>query len=262
MKTYILKQGKIISLLVILTGIFLLPSTAYLSTISEEKIIELTNIERQKNNLNGLSSNPLLTQAAKNKAFDLIKYQKFEHNLNGQKFSSWIKTTGYQYSFAGENLAVDFVTSEGVLNAWLASKSHRENILNSKFTEIGVAIVEGKFQNKNSILVVQIFGTPLATLTKRLKESKPYFYTINENLLSYSLNYNEKIDRKTMATLIQDKQINSGAIINFNETYNFNIKYFYNFIIIILFCLLLSQFLYYFRLFIINKNKTVISMPR
>lgn len=148
------------SLFAILLGIFLLPSTAYFSNISPEKIIQLTNERRELSGINSLTANQLLTSAAYKKAEAILKEQKFSHNFENKKFSDWVKEAGYKYSYVGENLAIDFVTSEGVLNAWWDSPSHKNNLLNPLYSEVGLAVVEGNFNNQNSILVVEIFGAP------------------------------------------------------------------------------------------------------
>lgn len=146
-------------------GVFLFPNLAHLSTINPEKIIELSNQERLNNNLNPLTANQYLGQAAYNKALDIIKEQKFEHNFNDKRFSSWVKEVNYKYKYVGENLAIDFVSSEGVVNAWIQSPTHYKNLINDKFTEIGVAVIEDLFNKQSSIVVVQIFGTPLESKT-------------------------------------------------------------------------------------------------
>ncbi|MEA3464249.1 MAG: CAP domain-containing protein [Patescibacteria group bacterium] len=158
-----------------LIGIFLLPQIAYSSAIAPEKLIELTNQERIKTGLKPLTANQLLAQAAYQKGNDILINQAFRHNINDKKFSSWIKETGYKYSYVGENLAIDFVTSEGVIAAWLNSHSHKKNLLGAYFTEIGVAVIEGKFQGQNTILIVQIFGAPAQAMVQ------PWLSNINTN---------------------------------------------------------------------------------
>ena len=150
-----------ISLLIITLGIFLLPKDAYSATINPETIINLTNTERNKIGLPALTENSLLAQAALAKGETILASQQFQHNFPDKKFSSWIKETGYQYSQAGENLAINFATSEGVIKAWLNSQTHKENLLNANFSDIGVAVIKGKFQSNDTILVVQIFASPL-----------------------------------------------------------------------------------------------------
>jgi hypothetical protein len=170
------------SLTIILVGIFLWPKTAYLSTITPEKIIELTNRERMENNLGALAANELLAKAAAEKARAILASGRFQHNIGEKRFSEWIKETGYKYSYVGENLAVDFFTSEGVLAAWLASPSHKKNILNSYYREIGVAAARGNFDGQDTILVVQIFGAP------PLGVSRPRI--AGEELGNYFIGYN------------------------------------------------------------------------
>jgi len=177
----------IISLLGILIGIFLLPQVAYLSAITSEKLIELTNQERVKVGLNALTANQLLTQAAYEKGRAIIETQTFQHNIGDKKFSNWIRDTGYKYSYVGENLAIDFVTSEGVVNAWLNSPSHRNNLLSPYYTEIGIATIETKFQGQNTTLVVQIFGAPPQNI------AQPWVSNISINWSPLTLNQGENL---------------------------------------------------------------------
>ncbi|MDD4902563.1 MAG: CAP domain-containing protein [Patescibacteria group bacterium] len=138
-----------------------MPKTALMASITPDKIISLTNKERDRAGLDSLDLNDQLTKAAVNKAQAVLDSQTFDHAINGKKFSSWIRETGYQYSLVGENLAMDFITAEGLLRAWIASPEHRANILNDKYGEIGVGIAEGKFAGQDTIIVAEIFGAPL-----------------------------------------------------------------------------------------------------
>jgi|GEM_PF-2968121 len=147
--------------IVMLITVFLLPKIASASSITPEKLIDLTNQEREKMGLNDLVASPLLAHAAQAKAEAILKSEDFSHTLAGRTFSSWIKETGYQYSFVGENLAMDFETSEGIMGAWMDSPLHKKNILNSRYKEIGIASVRGTFQGQETTVVSQIFGTPL-----------------------------------------------------------------------------------------------------
>ena len=62
--------------------------------------------------------------------------------------------------YAGENLARDFSDSSSAVNAWMQSTKHRDNILQSQYTDVGFAIKEGVLQGKPTVIVVQLFGTP------------------------------------------------------------------------------------------------------
>jgi len=160
-------------LLMIAVGIFLLPKIAFFSSITEENIINLTNKERINLGIPPLTANQLLSKAAYDKGKAIIASQTFQHNIEGKKFSTWIKEAGYEYAYVGENLAIDFNTSEGAVKAWLESPSHRKNLLNDKFREIGIAVIEDQFENKNTKLIVQIFGTSIYPASSVLGENIP-----------------------------------------------------------------------------------------
>ena len=149
-----------LSLAGVLLGIFLLPNLAHLSDLTPEKIISLTNQQRQTAGLNDLTASQLLTEAALAKSQAILKSQTFSHTIGDKRFSSWVRDTGYNYSYVGENLALDFATSEGLLQAWDNSPLHQKNLLSPYYQEIGVAAASGKFQGQDTTVVVQIFGAP------------------------------------------------------------------------------------------------------
>ncbi len=143
---------------------FLFPNFAFFSNIAEQDIINLSNEIRLEQQLGKLKPNHLLIEAAQKKAEDILKHETFEHNFNDTTFSDWVKDSQYDYYYVGENLAIDFLVSEKVMNAWMDSETHRANILNENFTEIGVAVVDGKFKDRNTTIVVQIFGSPMSSI--------------------------------------------------------------------------------------------------
>jgi hypothetical protein len=101
----------------------------------------------------------LLTSAAHAKADNMFDEQYWDHfGPNGETPWQFILASGYSYVYAGENLAKGFTTSEGVHAAWMASASHRENIMNANYKEIGIAVVPGTLLGEDVLLVVQIFG--------------------------------------------------------------------------------------------------------
>ncbi len=139
---------------------------ARVSDVTASNIIRLTNDARQANGVATLKTNSALNSAAAAKANDMLQEQYFAH-VSPSNLTPWywFKQAGYAYQYAGENLAIDYLEAEDVINAWLASPSHRENLLASKYQEIGVSVVTGNFQGAQSILVVQMFGTPTVTTT-------------------------------------------------------------------------------------------------
>jgi hypothetical protein len=103
----------------------------------------------------------MLDAAAQAKADDMAAKGYFSHTgPDGKEPWAWIKEAGYSYQYAGENLAVRFTDSADVVNAWMASPTHRANIVKPAYTEIGVGIAQGEFQGQPATYVVQYFGAP------------------------------------------------------------------------------------------------------
>lgn len=133
-----------------------------LSAVLPSVVVDLTNDERADKDLQRLRRNPLLDQAAKLKAEHMKNNDYFAHfSPEGVSPWHWFDSVGYDYIHAGENLAVFFDDSDDVVQAWMDSPLHRDNILKEEYTEIGVATVETKYQDYSTVFVVQLFGTPL-----------------------------------------------------------------------------------------------------
>lgn len=129
------------------------------SSVTPSNIIALTNQQRAAAGLNTLNVDSRLTAAAQAKANNMFSEQYWDHfGPNGETPWMFISQAGYQYVYAGENLAKGFRTAEGVHEAWMASPTHRDNIMSGNYKDIGVAVVEGVLLGKQTILVVQMFG--------------------------------------------------------------------------------------------------------
>lgn len=134
------------------------------SSVSQQEIIRLTNIEREKNGLEPVLEDPRLAAAAMAKARNMFEENYWAHfSPSGKDPWGFINGAGYKFSFAGENLAKSFYQSDDVVNAWMASRTHRENILNKHYENIGIAVLEGTLNGEKTTLVVQEFGTPVDT---------------------------------------------------------------------------------------------------
>lgn len=132
-----------------------------LGAVVSSALVELTNTDRTANKLHGLIVSPVLQQAAQLKANDMAAKSYFAHNSpEGLTPWHWFEEAGYGFSFAGENLAVYFSDSAELERAWMNSPLHRANILNSYFTEIGIATAKGIYQGRETVYVVQEFGRP------------------------------------------------------------------------------------------------------
>ncbi len=129
--------------------------------ITVEKLNEYTNEERQKNNLSSLSVNEKLSTAAYKKAEDMFQKNYWAHFApDGHTPWDFVLGSGYSYEFAGENLAKNFLFSKNVVDAWMQSPTHRDNLLRPQYTEVGYAVVNGVLNGEQTTLVVQIFGKP------------------------------------------------------------------------------------------------------
>lgn len=132
---------------------------AHATTVNERELGNLLNQERSSRNLSQLNFNFQLYQAAKNKARDMFDNNYFEH-YSPQGKSPWdfIIASGYDYKLAGENLAMDFSSSEAVHDAWVASKSHKDNIINPGYEDFAIAAKQGVIDDRETIVIVELFG--------------------------------------------------------------------------------------------------------
>src|SRR3989344_6080585 len=124
-----------------------------------EDLITYTNEERQKEGIPPVVLNKELSEAAGAKAANMFAKDYWAHNApDGTTPWVFIQKVGYDYVYAGENLAKDFNDSQGVVNAWMASPSHKENMLSHRYDEVGFAVVNGKLNGQETTLVVEMFG--------------------------------------------------------------------------------------------------------
>lgn len=132
----------------------------YATAISSYEIVNLTNQQRSSNGLAALNTDPQLTQAAQAKAADMFAKDYWAHvSPTGEQPWDFITAAGYDYETAGENLAKDFNTSAGVVNAWMNSPEHRANILNGTYKDVGVAVMNGTLQGSETTLVVAMYAS-------------------------------------------------------------------------------------------------------
>jgi len=133
--------------------------------ITADALLNETNAQRMKYNLAPLKINDKLMQAAAAKANDVFTKNYWAHYApDGTSPWFFFEQAGYQYLFAGENLAKDFTESQAVVTAWMNSPTHRDNILKPEYEEIGFAVMEGVLQGQNTVLIVQLFGKPDSTV--------------------------------------------------------------------------------------------------
>lgn len=145
---------------------FMMSAAHAQAAVNTSALVELTNQDRTAQGLGPVRQNALLDQAAQLKASDMAAKGYFAHNSPDGKTSwTWFQMAGYRYLRAGENLAEGFPDAQTVETAWLNSPSHRANIMNGTYTEVGFGTATGMYQGHEVIFVAEMFGTPQGSNT-------------------------------------------------------------------------------------------------
>ena len=132
----------------------------FTSSVTVDEVVRETNATRLSAGLSTLSYNEKLADAARRKAANMLEENYWAHTSpSGKTPWVWFQAAGYNYVVAGENLAKDFASTSRMIEAWMASPTHRDNIVNPKYQEIGIAVVPGTLQGSDTVLVVQLFGS-------------------------------------------------------------------------------------------------------
>jgi len=154
-------------LIVLIAGIFrLIPMVfpgvlGYASNINIEDLLSYTNNRRKQSGLSELRLNRKLSIAAEKKASHMFDKNYWAHiSPDGVEPWDFILDENYDYIYAGENLAKNFSDSDDVVEAWMESPSHRDNLLSPNYDEVGFAVVNGVLDGYETTLVVQLFGRP------------------------------------------------------------------------------------------------------
>lgn len=146
---------------------------SFLAAVVQSRLVLLTNDERAENGVGQLAESALLDAAAQAKANDMAAKGYFAHQSpDGREPWDFIAAAGYDYQYAGENLAVRFTESADVMNAWMASPTHRANIVKPQYTEVGIATAEGTYKGEPATFVVQYFGAPTAAFAAKEHPTK------------------------------------------------------------------------------------------
>lgn len=157
----------LLKVLVVTAGVTLPAASLYSSAITPNNIISLTNSTRESLGLTTLTENSALDVSAQLKAEDMLENQYFAHTSpEGVSPWSWFGKAGYTYTYAGENLAVYFTTAEDVQAGWMASPTHKANIVDTRYSEMGVGVSQGTYNGYPAIFVVEHFGYPKSVIVK------------------------------------------------------------------------------------------------
>jgi uncharacterized protein YkwD len=148
----------------------------FLASVLPAALLDLTNSDRASNGVAALQNDPALAQAAQLKANDMAEKGYFAHvSPDGKTPWYWLQQVGYPYTFAGENLAINFDDSSAVETAWMNSPTHRANIVKPQYTRVGYAVAHGTYQGRETTFVVQEFAARPndATITATPKPVNP-----------------------------------------------------------------------------------------
>jgi hypothetical protein len=154
---------------------FVYPNKGNMAIPQNIEILTLINADRRKQNLPVLTLNNELNRAAMEKLNDMGARNYFAHNSpDGKHPWDWINRNTYHYTFAGENLAMDFSTATAVHKALMESISHRKNILNQRFENIGIAMAEKTIDGERTNILVEMFGAQKDNpiVAKKITEAK------------------------------------------------------------------------------------------
>jgi len=192
-------------------------------TLLKSQIIAQTNFQRMLNEsapLQELKENTVLDAVAAAKAQDMFNKQYFEHvSPSGVGPGDLAQTFGYDYIVEGENLILgNFSSEKEVVDAWMASPGHRANILNTRFTEIGVAIIKGTYKGQSVWIGVQEFGLPLSVCTQpdaNLRQQIDLGKTTLDVVFSEIDTLKNQIDNADRSSAVYEQMIN-----NYNELVN------------------------------------------
>jgi len=193
----------------------------YSSEITVQKVIDQTNQKRQELGLTLLKYNSLLSESATKKAQDMFANNYWAHTSpKGTTPWDFIKSVNYKYSAAGENLARDFYDTDSLMKAWMNSPTHRDNIVNSKYQEIGIGVVNGVLGGIKTTLVVQHFGTPLVAIAsdtkKVINSNQNEEVTLPDEVIKSDILNNEGVISlpQTPEVLSQEKNLINPLLLN------------------------------------------------
>ena len=144
------------------------------SNINVSELLADTNAERAASSLPDLKVNDTLSAAAFAKAKDMYANNYWAHTSpTGVTPWKWLGDAGYNYDVAGENLAKNYASAKATVDAWMASPTHKANIMNGKYQDVGFAVVDGVLDGRPTTLVVAYYGAPISAAVAGAKDATP-----------------------------------------------------------------------------------------
>jgi hypothetical protein len=179
---HILTETSVATLLVVIFALFIFTDQNVelarklnlTATVYPAVLADLTNKDRAGEGVAELRWSDTLAAAARMKAQDMLENGYFAHTSPaGLTPWHWLTILQYNFRYAGENLAIRFNDTDSVESAWLNSPTHKANIVSDKFSEIGIAAVDGIFEGANTTIVVEFFGAPSMALASSTPPPPP-----------------------------------------------------------------------------------------
>lgn len=164
-----MKTRSLVALALALALVVLIPSQANACPINQAalSVFERLNDIRTSQGIQTLTYNLTLASVAQAKAEEIAKQEQPYSHLDKIGIRAWplkIQEAGYNYIFAGENLA-GYWGNYDLFSNWMASPTHRKNILDPKYEDTGIGVATSNI-GEYRVFVVQYFGTADKSLTK------------------------------------------------------------------------------------------------
>jgi uncharacterized protein YkwD len=168
-------------------------------SLTKDAIIKLGNDTRASHGFTALAESQLLDKIAEERLHDMFQKQYIGHvSPTGEQASDHAQRVGYHYKIIAENIASgNFLNNQKVIDGWMQSPGHRQNILSPDTKEIGVAIERGQYQGANLWIAVQIFGlqSPPLSTKKRCTPPSQDLYTELESGKTEMTNLDNRLAR-------------------------------------------------------------------
>ncbi len=192
------------------------------AALSPSNIITLTNQERAKAGSASLKENASLDKSAMLKVQDIFNRQYFDHiSPDGNGPGYLADTAGYSYVVIGENLALgNFKDDAALIKAWMDSPGHRENILNVRYQDIGVAVGQGIFDGDRVYVAVQEFGKPTSACPSATSAERSSIDSARANVDSLNSEITDDkntLDKMPRTTAEEDSAYNA-KVTEYNNT--------------------------------------------
>ena len=158
----------------VLGSVYVAPASAH-APLQATRVLQLVNEVRARGARCGDRSfapappvklSETLAGVAFGHADDMAKHNYFEHeDLSGHSPADRVRAVGYQEKLVGENIAYGPKSADEVVQGWLDSPGHCENIMDPRFAEMGIAYSAGHAARRG-LFWVQLLVAPKAVAPK------------------------------------------------------------------------------------------------